>query len=94
VARLLQGIPLPQPPDLDTQLAGAAVEESADLPSLRQTARTAASEDRRLAAALALALLQDEVARDVARSDPAPTIRHRVSGALDLSSVRGAGEPC
>jgi HEAT repeat protein len=93
VARLLQGIPLPQPPDLDNELAERAVEDSADLTGLRQIARTAPSEDRRLAAALALALLQDDVARDVARTDPAPTIRHRVSGALDLSSVRRAGEP-
>ena len=93
VARLLQGMPLPQPPDLDSELAARAVEDSADLTGLRQTARVAPSEDRRLAAALALALLQDEVARDVARTDPAPTIRHRVSGALDLSGVRRAGEP-
>jgi HEAT repeat protein len=91
VARLLQGIPLPLPPELDSQLAAQALRESADLPAVRQTARTAASEERRLAAALALALLQDEAAREVARTDPAPAIRHRVSGALDLSSVRVPG---
>jgi HEAT repeat protein len=91
VARLLQGIALPLPPELDSHLAALALRESADLPNLRQTARTAASEERRLAAALALALLQDEAAREVARTDPAPTIRHRVSGALDLSSLRGPG---
>jgi hypothetical protein len=32
-----------------------------------------------------LALIQDDVARDVARTDPAPSIRHRVGGALELS---------
>jgi len=89
VGRLLQGLALPLPPELDSQLAAQAVRESADLASLRQIARTAASEQRRLAAALALALLQDEVAREVARTDPEPTIRHRVSGALDLSGVSG-----
>ncbi len=93
VARLLQGMPLPLPPELDSQLAAQALRESADLSSVRQTARTAASEERRLAAALALALLQDEAAREVARTDPAPAIRHRVSGALDLSSVRVPGAP-
>jgi HEAT repeat protein len=87
VARLVQGIPLPFPPGLDTQVAAQAVQEGADLPGLRQAARSAASEERRLAAALALALLQDEVAHEVARTDPVPSIRHRVGGALELSIV-------
>jgi HEAT repeat protein len=92
VARLVQGVALPLPPGLDAQVAALAVQEGADLPSLRQTARTASSEERRLAAALALALLQDDVAREVARIDPVPSIRHRVSGALELSivSLQGA----
>jgi HEAT repeat protein len=92
VARLLQGLALPLPPGLDAQVAAQAVQEGADLPSLRQTARTASSEERRLAAALALALLQDDVAREVARTDPVPSIRHRVGGALELSivSLQGA----
>ena len=87
VGRLVQGVALPLPPGLDAQVAAQAVQEGADLPSLRQTARTASSEERRLAAALALALLQDDVAREVARTDPVPSIRHRVSGALELSIV-------
>ena len=87
VARLLQGIALPLPPELDGQVAAEAVRESANLQRLRQTARTSASEDQRLAAALALALLQDDIAREVARTDPAPAIRHRVAGALELSIV-------
>ncbi len=92
VARLVQGIALPFPPGLDAEVAAQAVKEGADLPSLRQAARTAASEERRLAAALALALLQDDVAREVARTDPVPSIRHRVGGALEVSivSLRGA----
>ena len=87
VARLLQGIALAFPPGLDPQVAAQAVREGADLPTLRQNARTAASEERRLAAGLALALLQDDVAREVARTDPVPSIRHRVGGALELSIV-------
>ncbi|MDQ3224551.1 MAG: hypothetical protein M3Q75_13945, partial [Gemmatimonadota bacterium] len=87
VARLVQGIALPFPPGLDAEVAAQAVQEGADLPGLRQAARTAPSEERRLAAALALALLQDDVAREVARTDPVPSIRHRVGGALEVSIV-------
>ncbi|HEY5940111.1 MAG TPA: hypothetical protein VIT87_04775, partial [Gemmatimonadales bacterium] len=91
VARLVQGIALTFPPGLDAQVAVQAVQEGADLSSLRQAARTAASEERRLAAALALALVQDDVAHDVARTDPAPSIRHRVNGALELAIVNLPG---
>jgi HEAT repeat protein len=84
-SRLLQGTPVPLPPGLDTRVAGEAVRDTADLPSLRETARSTGSEERRLAAALALALLHDEVAREVARTDPVPAIRHRVGGALELA---------
>jgi HEAT repeat protein len=92
VARLLQGIPVPLPPGLDPMVAAEAVRDTSDLESLRAMARSAPAEDRRLAAALALALLQDDVAKDVARSDPAPSIRHRVAGALELSMPAGSGE--
>jgi HEAT repeat protein len=85
IARLLQGIPVPLPPGLDARMASETVQNAADIPSLRNIARTAAAEEQRLAAALALALVQDEVAREVARTDPAPAIRHRVGGALELS---------
>jgi HEAT repeat protein len=85
VARLLQGMPLALPPELDAQLAAQAVKETVDLSRLRQTARTSPSEGRRLAAALALTLVQDDVAHEVARMDPVPAIRHRVAGALELS---------
>jgi hypothetical protein len=91
VARLVQGIALPFPPGLDAPVAAQAVQEGADLSSLRQAARTAASEERRLAAALALALVQDDVARDVARTDPVPSIRHRVNGAIELAIVTQPG---
>jgi HEAT repeat protein len=85
VARLLQGIPVPLPPGIEPTTAAEAVRDGSDLPTLRETARGAPGEDRRLAAALALALLHDEVAREVARTDPIPSIRHRVSGALELA---------
>ena len=93
VAQLLQGEPVPLPPDLDARVAAEAVRDGADLGALRGIARTAPSEDRRLSAAMALALIQDEVAREVARSDPAPAVRHRVGGALELSMPSESGEP-
>jgi HEAT repeat protein len=85
VARLLQGEPVPLPPGLDPRAAAQAVREGADLGALRSVARTAPTDDRRLSAALALAMIQDDVAREVARSDPAPSVRHRVGGALELA---------
>jgi hypothetical protein len=85
VARLLQGQPVALPPGLDPRVAAQAVREGADLGALRSVARTAPTDERRLSAALALAMIQDDVAREVARSDPAPTVRHRVGGALELS---------
>ena len=91
VARLLQGKALPFPPGLDGETVAQAALDIADLPALRHMALGARDEELRLAAALTLALLQDEVAREVARTDPVPAIRHRVHGALDLSITSAAG---
>lgn len=88
VAHLLQGIGLSLPPELDPRITADTIRHSANVPALRESARTAASDEQRLAAALALALLQDEVAQEVARIDPAPSVRHRVAGALELLIVR------
>jgi HEAT repeat protein len=90
VSRLLQGIPVPLPPGLDPRIAAEAVRDVGSLSALREIARGAPGEERRLAAALALALVQDDVAHEVARTDPAPAIRHRVGGALELSLQRSA----
>jgi HEAT repeat protein len=91
VGRLLQGMPVPLPPGIDPKSAAEAVREGSDLLSLRETALGRTGEERRLAAALALAMLQDEVAREVARTDPIPSIRHRVAGALELAIQATAG---
>jgi HEAT repeat protein len=93
VGRLLQGVPVPLPPGLDLRVAAETVRAAADVGALREAARTARADDRRLAAALALALLHDEVARDVARFDPVPAIRHRVSGTLELFERPGKRGP-
>jgi hypothetical protein len=92
VGRLLQGRPVPFPPGVDPRAAAGALSEAAHLPMLRDIARTAPLEDQRLAAALALALVHDDVALQVARTDPAPGVRHRVSGALDLAAQARAAE--
>jgi HEAT repeat protein len=86
VGRLLQGQPVPLPPGISPGVAAEAVRETAELSSLRERAQRTRPEEHRLAAALALALLQDEVALEVARTDPVPSIRHRVSGALELAT--------
>jgi HEAT repeat protein len=92
VGRLLQGRPVPFPPGVDPVAAAGVLSQAAQLPVLRDIARTASGEDQRLAAALALALVHDDVALQVARTDPAPAVRHRVSGALDLAAQPRASE--
>ena len=87
-ARLVQGIPISPPPGIDFREVAAALRECADLPALRDIARTAPDEDRRLAAAFALAFLHDHVAREVARTDSFPSVRHRVGSALELATAR------
>jgi HEAT repeat protein len=86
VARLLQAMPVSLPPGVGAAEAAAALRAIADLPALREIARAAADENHRLAAALALALVHDQVAHEVARTDPFPSVRHRVGGALELAS--------
>ena len=86
VGHLLRGTPVALPPGVDPQEAAAALREAGDLPALREIARTAADENRRLAAGLALALVQDQVAHEVARTDPFPSVRHRVGGAIELAT--------
>jgi HEAT repeat protein len=93
VARLLQGEAVPLPPGLDSRVAAQAVREGADLGALRSAARNAPIDERRLSAALALAMIQDDVAHEVARSDPAPTVRHRVGSALELALRPDLGKP-
>ena len=93
LARLLQGVPVALPPGVDLREAAAALRDAADLPTLREIARTGADESQRLAAGLALALVQDQVAHEVARSDPLPSVRHRVGGALELAALRPKGAP-
>ena len=82
--------PVPFPPGLDHRSRRrCARARSAPPRAAPDRAHRARANDRRPSAALALALLEDEVARQVARTDPVPAVRHRVGGALDLAAPAG-----
>jgi HEAT repeat protein len=84
VVHLLRGELTERPslPPMSREAAAQAVRRAASLPDLHRTAREDANPDHRLAAALALAVLDDEVAHTIARSDPLWTLRDRVGRML------------
>ena len=75
----------------DEITAGADGAELVPLETLRERARAAIDPGQRGAAALALAVLDDEVAYSVVRSDPVGTIRDQVGRML--TGWRHAPEP-
>jgi len=83
VVRLLRGEIVSRPADVRREAAAAAVHESVRVEDLRAVARTAPDQRERLAAALALALVGDETAHEVAAHDPVPAIRTQVAGMLN-----------
>ena len=83
VARLLRGTADSLPADVRRADAAEAVMDVAPLADLRETARTSPDERRRLAAALALAIIGDPVATEIVRSDPMPFVRGRVAAMLE-----------
>ena len=86
VARLLRGEADTLPADIRRADAAEAVMDVAPLAELRDTARTSPDERRRLAAGLALAIVGDQVAGEVVRSDPMPYVRGRVAAMLEWGS--------
>jgi hypothetical protein len=58
--------------------AAGAVMDANHLAELRQAARTSPDERHRQSAALLLALVRDQVAREVEESDPVPAVRNAV----------------
>jgi HEAT repeat protein len=90
VARLLRGEMLERPADVPRAAAAAAVQAGARVEDLRATAGTAPDPRHRLAAALALALLGDPLAHEVAARDPAPAVRAAVAAALARHGTEGA----
>jgi HEAT repeat protein len=73
------------PDDVAPAEAAGAVMDANHLAELRETARTSPDERHRQSAALLLALVRDQVAREVEESDPVPAIR---------SAVRAMRERC
>jgi HEAT repeat protein len=84
VTRVLRGEATepPDTPPLARAAAAAAMARAVPLEELRQAARTDRDQAMRGAAAVALAVLDDEVAHAVARTDPVPVIRERVGRML------------
>jgi HEAT repeat protein len=66
------------PDDVAPGEAAGAVMDANHLVELREAARTSPDERHRLAAALLLALVRDQVAREVEESDPVPALRAAV----------------
>lgn len=83
VSSLLRGEMDALPAHVSLADAGEAVVDSTDLADLRQTARTSPDERHRLAAALALALVGDQVAHEVAEADPVRSVRRKVAELLE-----------
>ena len=70
------------PAGIAREAAAEAVFDAGDLADLRQAARTSPDERHRLAAALALGLVGDQVAQEVAEGDPVREVRERVAAML------------
>jgi hypothetical protein len=84
VTRVLRG-EWSEPPaafGISRSAAATAVRQAVPLETLRDIARTEQDPERRLRAALALAVLQDEAAYTVMRSDPLWAVRDRVGRML------------
>jgi HEAT repeat protein len=84
VARLLRAETDRAPDSTISRAAAAAMtRQAAGLEELRATVHTARDVPSRLAAALALAVLDDAVAHESVRSDPSKKVRERVRAMLD-----------
>jgi hypothetical protein len=85
VARLLRGESGEAPASygISRAAAAAAVRRAVQVDELRNTARNERDPQQRAAAALALAVLDDEVAYIVMRTDPLWAIRDRVGRMLN-----------
>ena len=84
VSAILRGELHGLPDDVPRAAAAEAVVDVGDLADLRTVARTSPDERHRLSAALALALVDDQVAHEVAEADPVATVRRKVRAVLDL----------
>jgi HEAT repeat protein len=88
-ARMLRGGATDLPPDIGRETAAAALREIMPAEQLQATARTHPEPARRLAAGVALALMDDPVAREVAGKDPETRVREQVGRALGPARSEG-----
>lgn len=81
-AQMLRGQRSDLPGNIGRETAAAALREIVSVEELYATVRTNPDPRRRLSAGLALALLDDPVAGEVAQNDPAPEVRQLVGRLL------------
>ncbi len=82
-AQLLRGARIDLPDSFGRETAAAALREVAGLEELQTVARTSPEARRRIAAGIALALMDDPLAGEVARNDPVHEVREAVGAVLE-----------
>jgi HEAT repeat protein len=81
-AQLLRGRRTDLPANIGRETAAAALREVITPEELQAAARTSPDPRRRIAAGIALALMDDPVAREIARSEPLAEVREQVNRML------------
>ena len=81
-AQMLRGRRIDLPSNIGRETAAAALKEVITPEELQSAVRTDPDPSRRMAAGIALALMDDPVAREVAESDPVPEVRDQVARVL------------
>jgi HEAT repeat protein len=81
-AQMLGGRRTDLPANVGRETAAAAIREVMTQEELQTAARTSPELRRRVAAGIALALMDDPVAREIAQSDPVAEVREQVTRVL------------
>jgi HEAT repeat protein len=81
-AQMLRGQRTDLPDTIGREIAAAAIREVMTPEDLHLTVRTSPDQGRRIAAGIALALMDDPLAREMAQSDPVAEVRNQVSRLL------------
>jgi HEAT repeat protein len=84
-AQMLRGRRTDLPANIGRETAAAALKDVVTVEELQQTVRTSPDPRRRVAAGIALALMDDPVAQEVARNDPVAEVRDQVARLLHPS---------
>jgi uncharacterized protein YgbK (DUF1537 family) len=79
---MLRGRRTDLPANIGRETAAAALREAITPEELQVAARTSPDQHRRIAAGIALALMDDPVAREMVQSDPVSEVRDQVSRML------------